>query len=855
MRIAMWRLCGICCIPVLFFASPLAAKPADSPAPTSPSVWRADSPLGVGGYAYSHNFERPEAALLDGRETLIYHNLSGASWARQDFWWGLVNPQKDVWKWEYFDAAMDSYAQRGIRLLAILCYGSPWASAGDAPVDDAAREAFGEFVYQMVKRYGDRVGAWEIWNEPNILPFWSPRPDPKDYAALLEVAYRRAKQADPNAVVVGGVMAGPDPRFVEQFLDHGAAGHFDILSFHTYGQHPDERVLWGEAVGLHRLLARFNSDRPIWLTETGVYTGPAGLSEEEQAAALARVTLGLVGSGEVDKVFQLTLMDWSDDEKIVDATSFRGLLRKGGIPKIAYFVHRRLADALAGRTGLGWVSAARGVRGVALGDPRHPLLAFWTEPEHKDPISVSIPLGVPAINITHLLTGRQQLLRSETGDFALTLDRFPLLVEGCGVELGGPALLRMDPMPMEVVAGGSTRVQLRRHPFAGLGEPWQAVLEVPAQWSVEPKAFALAADGAPITVEIKAPLQVESVPSSLPLRVRSRDFADREVLIALELNLQPPFEADWMPITRLDLRKPEWPLRIQSRVANPLDLVIAWTCRIQKALPMLRASETRRTLKTQETFIAPYALPLEPGDLPATLTLQADIRLGAQKAMAEVQRKIIGFPKIAKPPVIDGKLDEWPPDKPTIPAASLHAELFNPALYGGPDDLASDAWFAWDDTFLYMAFRVRDDVICLPRTPTIWDDDCLQLGFDFGNDTPPLKGYDEHNDSELEIARLRDGTIFFDPHNYPPGRPLDPLIEKTRIAVEVSEENHEILYEIALPWAALPLPSPAGPGTVFAFNFILNDNDGHGRKGWLELAPGIGWGKDPAQFPLAWLLE
>ena len=49
------------------------------------------------------------------------------------------------------------------------------------------------------------------------------------------------------------------------------------------------------------------------------------------------------------------------------------------------------------------------------------------------------------------------------------------------------------------------------------------------------------------------------------------------------------------------------------------------------------------------------------------------------------------------------------------------------------------------------------------------------------------------------------------------------------------------------PAAALA-PMPIAPGATLRFNALLNDNDGGGRRGWLELSPGIGTGFAPAEF-------
>lgn len=37
--------------------------------------------------------------------------------------------------------------------------------------------------------------------------------------------------------------------------------------------------------------------------------------------------------------------------------------------------------------------------------------------------------------------------------------------------------------------------------------------------------------------------------------------------------------------------------------------------------------------------------------------------------------------------------------------------------------------------------------------------------------------------------------------------------------------------------------------TGFTFNFMVNENDGEGRDGWLEWSPGIATVKDYSEYP------
>ena len=57
------------------------------------------------------------------------------------------------------------------------------------------------------------------------------------------------------------------------------------------------------------------------------------------------------------------------------------------------------------------------------------------------------------------------------------------------------------------------------------------------------------------------------------------------------------------------------------------------------------------------------------------------------------------------------------------------------------------------------------------------------------------------------------------------------------------------IYEVTLPDATFGL-TPQALEKGVRFNLLVNDNDGRGRKGWLEIAPGLGRNFEPKAFPL-----
>ena len=119
------------------------------------------------------------------------------------------------------------------------------------PRPDEDWEQWGHYRFLDAQLYADRIDAWEIGNEPNLIEEWGLPPDPAAYARLLEVAYQQIKAADPDAIVVSAGLApvgapppssgGGDPNHVNDLdylramYEHGAADYFDVLGLHTFG--------------------------------------------------------------------------------------------------------------------------------------------------------------------------------------------------------------------------------------------------------------------------------------------------------------------------------------------------------------------------------------------------------------------------------------------------------------------------------------------------------------------------------------------------------------------------------------------------------------------------------------------
>ncbi|MFF5964048.1 cellulase family glycosylhydrolase [Streptomyces collinus] len=251
-------------------------------------------------------------AMEDAREL-------GVRRLRVDLSWRNIQPDSpDQYLWGRFDRVVDAALAHRLDLVPTLSYTPRWAAAADCtstsqtcPPADNAR--FAEFARQAAERYAAKgVHTWEIWNEPNIKPFWQTGPDAERYAALLTATAPAMRSADPDAYLLLGGLAAVDTIPSRQYVSHktflaelgrrGALRQVDAVSYHpyTYPLLPSAETVTGTRFedidrtpeSLVSILKRYDEpSMPIWLTETGAPTWSQGkAADSEEARGTDHVT-------------------------------------------------------------------------------------------------------------------------------------------------------------------------------------------------------------------------------------------------------------------------------------------------------------------------------------------------------------------------------------------------------------------------------------------------------------------------------------------------------------------------------------------------------------------------------------
>ncbi len=284
LRFTFWP----CLVTILFFTLFLPASAPPYPIELGPqqTVLTANPKMGV------HTRLTDEVEPWKIKRTLQMVREMGAPWIVEYFPWAYLEPLPGFFDWSHSDLVIEHARRQGLTIIARLGLTPEWARPADSASSFLAPEDypdFGDFVQAFVARYGDRVAAIIIWNEPNLALEWGFQPlNPAGYTGLLTIAYRRAKEANPQVAVLGGALAptlappGDDQAmndliYLEKMLDAGAGQVMDGLAVHAYGwvfpadDPPDPAVINFRRTELvHQLLVeRGQAHLPIYITEGG----------------------------------------------------------------------------------------------------------------------------------------------------------------------------------------------------------------------------------------------------------------------------------------------------------------------------------------------------------------------------------------------------------------------------------------------------------------------------------------------------------------------------------------------------------------------------------------------------------
>jgi hypothetical protein len=366
-------LCALAIAAPAVSGRPAAGTRSASPAP----------PLGGVNIAGLYSGAAPTSV---DHEIATAHSLH-AQLVRAEVPWSVLEPdgpnQIDPRALAYTDRLVSDAAANGIRVIMTVDSTPCWASSAPAsllqrctPGESTSRantwppgnpSDYAAFVGYLAARYGTRLAAIEVWNEPDHInqAYFAGPNKAQRYAAILRTAYPAVKRANPNVEVLAGSLVGSNGVFLRALYAAGIKGYYDGLAVHFYS------LTLGALRAIHEVQLANGDTTPLWLDEFGWSScWPRARIQQEQACVTPQTQAANI------------------------ADVFRSLART---PYIAADVIYELQDSAAGDFG---VTSIRGVRKPAFATLARVL---------------SSPLGSPAGVILSLRSREGRVLASGSG--------------------------------------------------------------------------------------------------------------------------------------------------------------------------------------------------------------------------------------------------------------------------------------------------------------------------------------------------------------------------------------------------------------------------------------------------------
>ncbi|MGC4059760.1 MAG: cellulase family glycosylhydrolase [Aquabacterium sp.] len=368
----------------------------------------------------------------------------GLQWVRLGLHWMLLEPEMGRFQLEPIDRMMAQVGKAGLRSI-VYVVGTPRFASSVAKGDPYERffdkfpprepGLFAQRMGLLARRY-PQVNVWQVWNEPNLIGFWAPQPDPQAYGRMLlpcVQALRATVPGKPIAMAGMAYFSEIDKKGGLMIQEMGKLGAFQldpIVAYHPYtasaeGSEGDPRDFVKRVLPAHQWL-RAAGVKQVWATEWGwsSYDGPKEeqpiVGELGQADHTLR-RLALMAAMDYDRVFLFTLADL--DERATKRDQHYGLLRRNGEPKPVYLALQRFLNICGARLEPDAPPAVTGDQPdglVSIGWRRPDGVRLWMLWANKAG-DVRIK-GVPRATLHHPLKGTQHKLTASDDGLAVPID-------------------------------------------------------------------------------------------------------------------------------------------------------------------------------------------------------------------------------------------------------------------------------------------------------------------------------------------------------------------------------------------------------------------------------------------------
>ena len=780
---------------------------------------------------------------------------AGIGVVREEFGWRSIEREKG--KYVISDNVnnfVNRLQERGIRLNHICDYNN---TIYENPLDP---DAFARWCAFMAEYFKDKIHTFEIWNEPANFFFqkqyggqrWGDAPWLIKFVELTRKANDAIRSVLPDANIA--VCAEDVWPTLRQMVENGIADEKNIISFHPYchGQPRPEREMFfndnGKAMRdlckTHGGAHQFIITEAGWTTYSGEmeYLAIAGGYPRSSYVHQAQYAIRMFLSSKANSILYACQYDFRNDGGNRGYTEHNfGLVHEDFSPKPSL-------TAIATMTRL--LEDAQYIDDLS-NHPESKRLYHFKDKSGQDLIAeymiegeqaVSLPVADNAKIID--LQGNIVPTTVKDGMLDITLTETPIYIYGLDCQKLAKrirlsvdfdtSIINGDNKPISFKSNGSvvlsrpTTLKFRLD-FQNLtGEP---ILNAAPTVVFEPSPAGFKPVVIPVHKHIpsgKNPLYQQIVEIQLDPE-EWRPLMNQTINMTVTCNANGCTDsatASFTVLSPIVLQcstivmhdgKPAIPVTIQNNLPNRM--VFLTFDAVSQDIELLPNQQAEINFNSQK-IVWLYLKSMPTSNVAVISLTPKDMNLPTESQTFTLHSAII--PKApARIPLAAEPIYIHLPDKHPIPI--------------NPNDLSANAFISKSDQGLVFTVDVKDDKFFQPfsNLGDVWQGDSVQLSI------APLDG--QKSVSIMLALLARKPTVLVETRLNPGSKAEDfPLS-----IIGSTNGDGPLQYTVTIPWSALP-----GIQNECRISLLVNDNDGNGRKGWIEFHSGIGSTKDTSLFGL-----
>lgn len=793
---------------------------------------------------------------------------AGGSWVRIDgVAWNELERSKGVYTFppEAKEWALEMKA-RGINIMGIFKGRVSFYDNGNNPSSPEAIAAFANYAAYLANEFKGIIDQWEVWNEWNIQGFNPSLEPPEVYAEVLKAVYTEVKKVNPNAVIIGLDTAGlPHEKssqsvydWVKRVFAAGAYDYMDAVSGHHYdfGKEGVDEVKLIEAVQtLRNIMSEYGPPKPVIISEIGTSTATSGggTAPLDQPGALALYYGVLRAYGLADLMTYYCLYDRADDSDPeaswgsvycwqYDYNTNPEAKRVASGAKPAYLAIAAMNNFVGGTADFEQVlekdrTYAMKYYNKKMNKQVITALAGYTgEQEGK---AVSYNFGTNSIEIYDMYGNKVSDLSSDDGTYTFYVNRQPIYIVGNFSKFEfadeGSAIVTVDKGEKSSIVGDIVEFTYTKT----TDEELTISCDLPETAELVEQ---------PVFAGNTAKIRIRVLKNEGDIRFKTNVLSASGALLYSQnhkIVLGDPVSVE-ISSGQFIHNSNHW--RAEVKVKSLCDS-LTMTGRVNITAPeeMLPTSSERSfVLAPGKEIVFYYPIPEKTIQNVMNITAVANCDNGE----TITKTSLLDFTSAAyasTPPQIDGVIEqgEW---NSIWVGADTKKDVKQITDWRGAKDLSFGGTIEWDENYFYFAAVVTDDFHSVLYTPAgaknMWRGDGIQLGID---DHTEINNMDKVRFTEIGIAQVPgEGDITFR-FKSAYELPANVYVDKANLAVK--RMDGYTVYELAIPWTELFYEGYVpDPSRVYHFSLIANDNDGSGRRGWIEYCSGIGEHKDVTLF-------